>query len=259
MPDSAQPVPGAVLCHGLGSGKGSMRSSGLNLAKRGICVLIFDFRGHGRSEGVFDGDEAEDVIEAWQWLSQYEGVDRQRIALVGHSMGARAALIASSRIDSLGAVVALSCLADMDRMASQDIHFDLEKVEKHGAAPVEYPRDGVFPWLRGVPAMVFRVWMRLRGYRLLIDWNKYIARMSDTKVSTSVEGLAGCPKLFVHSRGDKQIPYHLAVELYQDAPEPRELMLAKRGWHSTPLMPGSLRRRWINWVTNVLTRGPDER
>ena len=65
-PEAAYPVPGAILCHGLGSGQGAVRSSGLSLAKQGIATLIFDFRGHGRSGGILDGNEAEDVVAAVQ-------------------------------------------------------------------------------------------------------------------------------------------------------------------------------------------------
>lgn len=65
LPDVTHPVPGAILCHGLASGRGSVRSSGLILAKRGIAALIFNFRGHGQSGGIFDGNEVEDVVDAW--------------------------------------------------------------------------------------------------------------------------------------------------------------------------------------------------
>ena len=66
LPNIAHPVPGAILCHGLGSGKDAMRPSGLSLAKLGIVALVFDFCGHGRSGGIFDGNEVEDVVDAWK-------------------------------------------------------------------------------------------------------------------------------------------------------------------------------------------------
>lgn len=66
LPNIAHPAPGAILCHGLGSGKGAVRPSGLSLAKLGIVTLIFDFRGHGRSGGILDGNGAEDVVDVWK-------------------------------------------------------------------------------------------------------------------------------------------------------------------------------------------------
>lgn len=55
LPDRKERVPGTILCHGLGSGLDEVKPSALKLAKQGIASFIFDFRGHGRSKGVFDG------------------------------------------------------------------------------------------------------------------------------------------------------------------------------------------------------------
>ena len=252
VPEVSYPVPGAILCHGFGSGRGAVRSSGLNLAKKGIASLIFDFRGHGRSGGIFDGNEVEDVVDAWQWLSQFEGVDSGRIALIGHSVGARAAIFAASKIDSPRAVVALACPPDLGEMLSQDASFDLRRwMEK--TTVMEYPRDGMLPWLRGMQAIIVRVWMFLVGYRLRIEWHSYLTAVLDMKIADALQSLTGCSKLFVHSRGDKHIPYQAVMKLYQKAPEPKELIMADGGYHATPLMPGKLRKSWISWVVNELT------
>jgi len=255
MPDVTNPVPGAILCHGLGSGWGAVRSSGLSLAKHGIASLIFDFRGHGGSEGIFDGNEAEDVIAAWQWLSQFDGVDGKRIALIGHSAGARAAILAASEVDSPYAIVALSTPPDLDGKLGQDVFVYLEHWVKRGAEVMEYPKQGALPWLGGVYAMITRAWMYLRGYRLCVNWHKCFKALPNRKLSSALQRLGGCPKLFVHCRGDRQIPYQTVLELYEKAPEPKELILANGGYHGTPLMPGNLRRRWISWVVNVLMNG----
>lgn len=258
LPDATYPVPGAILCHGLGSGRGSVRSSGLILAKHGIAALVFDFRGHGRSGGIFDGNEVEDVVNAWHWLSQFDGVDRDRIGLIGHSMGARAAILAAGEIDFPRAVVSLACPPDWDEKLSQDASVDLEQWLREKTAVMEYPRDGALPWVKGIRAIIGRLWMYLRGYRLRIDWQRVFKRLSNVKISAVLPDLQGSSKLFVHSQGDKLIPYQVTVEFYQKTPEPKDLLVAKGGDHSTPLMPGSLRRRWISWVVNVLTAGRGE-
>ena len=257
-PNVMHPMPGAILCHGLGSGQGAVSSSGLSLAKHGIAALVFDFRGHGRSGGIFDGNEVEDVVDAWQWLSQYDGVDKGRIALIGHSMGARAAILAACKVDSPGAVVALACPSDPDEKLNQDKTFDLGRWTKKGNAVMEYPMDGTLPWLGGAHAVGAWFWMYLRGYRLRIDWKRYFTAFSNVKVSTALQGLGGCPKLLVHHQGDKRTPYQAVVEFYRKAPEPKDLLLAKGGFHAASLMPGNLRKRWISWVVNVLTSETSE-
>ena len=97
--------------------------------------------------------------------------------------------------------------------------------------------------------------MYLRGYRLRIDWRRFLKRLSNVKISTVLPSLDIGSKLFVHSQGDKLIPYQVTMEFCQKTPEPKDLLVAKGGYHSGPLMPGSVRRRWISWVVNVLTAG----
>ncbi len=253
LPDTAYPMPGAILCHGLGSGLGAVSSSAASIARRGIAALIFDFRGHGRSKGIFDGGEVEDVVEAYRWLAQHEGISRERIALIGHSMGARAAILAACQIDSTRAVVALSSPVDPDERLNGNNILDLAPWVRKGTAVMEYPADGMLPWLKGVYATVGWIWMYLRGYRLRVDWDRYFKSLPDVKISTALQNLDNCPKLFVHCRGDNKVPYQALVELYQEAPEPKDLLLAQGGYHSTPLLLGNLRRRWIRWLIAHLT------
>ncbi len=253
LPNVTHPVPGAILCHGLGSGLGAVSSSAVSIARRGIAALIFDFRGHGRSEGIFDGGEVEDVVEAWQWLAQHEDIGKEGIALIGHSMGARAAILAASQIDSPRAVVALSSPVDPDEKPNEIDRFDLAPWVKKGRAVMEYPANGMLPWLNIAHATVAWMWMYLRGYRLRINWERYFMSLPGVRISNALQSLNHCPKLFVHCRGDRRVPYQAVVELYQKAPEPKDLLLTKGGYHAAPLMPSNLRRRWISWVVAHLT------
>ena len=73
------------------------------------------------------------------------------------------------------------------------------------------------------------------------------------KISAVLQSLSGCSKLFVHCQGDKRTPYQGTMEFYQKAPEPKDLLLAKGGYHAASLLPGNLRKRWISWVVAHLT------
>lgn len=254
LPQTSRPVPGAILCHGLGSGQGALKPIGLNLARHGIISLTFGLRGHGKSGGIFDGGEVEDVVAAWQYLSQLDGIDKKRIVLIGHSLGARATILAASKLISPYAIVALSLPPDMGDKKGQEISLRVENWMK-GASVMEYPKQGALPWLPGIYGVISRAWMYLRGYQLRVDWRRAFGTMPDVKVSAALQNLSGRPKLFVHCRGDRQIPYQDAMELYEKAPQPKELILAEGGYHSTPLAHGSLREKWISWVVNVLAAG----
>jgi len=213
---------------------------------------MFDFRGHGRSKGVFDGRQAEDVVEAWQWLTRFDGVDNTRIALIGHSIGAATAIIATRDIGSPRAIVALACPPDTDEKHMPGTRFDLRQWLEKENTLLEYPKDGMLPWLSGIHAVVAWGWMYLRGYRLLINWEKFFSRFPNMKISDALQALSSCPKLFVHCHGDRRISHEATIKLYQKAPEPKDLLLANGGFHAAPLVPGKLRQKWISWVVTHL-------
>ena len=104
----AEPRPAAVLVHGLGSGQGAMRGGARDLARRGVVALTFDERGHGKSTGAYTGDSSTDVRAAVQFLGEQDGVDAARVAIVGHSSGARDAILACARWDGFAALVCSS-------------------------------------------------------------------------------------------------------------------------------------------------------
>ncbi len=62
-----------IICHGVGSCKERQVGLAWLLVRRGFNVLLFDFRGHGQSEGnlITYGDrERLDVLAAVRWLRQ---------------------------------------------------------------------------------------------------------------------------------------------------------------------------------------------
>ena len=94
-PTDSDPVPGVVVCHGFASSKISIHQYSSEIAKRGIVVIAFDFRGHGNSEGYLDALRFTnrspligDCLAAINHLQGLNYVDNKSIALVGHSMGA---------------------------------------------------------------------------------------------------------------------------------------------------------------------------
>ena len=76
-PETGRTVPGAVICHGFGGCYRTVEEPARMLAEKGIAVLIFDFRGHGKSDGIVDENIVADVVDAWNFLSGLPG-RRQR-------------------------------------------------------------------------------------------------------------------------------------------------------------------------------------
>jgi len=97
------------------------------------------------------------------------------------------------------------------------------------------------------------LWMWLRGYRLHVDWGKSLELWSKLGFVIDLERLGPSSKLFVHCKGDKIAPYDGVLKLYDKATPPKEFLGVERGFHSTPLLPGRLRKRWIAWLASALS------
>jgi len=111
-PDARPPV--VVLAHGFSSDRASLSGLARRLAGSGIAVLTLDLRGHGENRNRFPGGRgradslASDLAAAVDFLRTSPLVDGSHIALMGHSMGAGAALDFATRDSGLDAVVLIS-------------------------------------------------------------------------------------------------------------------------------------------------------
>jgi len=94
----AQRPPAVVLIHGFSADRVTMSGLARRLAQNGYGVLAIDVQGHGENRNPFNGDEVQggilrdDVRRAVEFLRSSNLVDGSRIVVMGHSMGAGAAL-----------------------------------------------------------------------------------------------------------------------------------------------------------------------
>ncbi len=93
--ESGESSPAVVVCHPHPLYGGTMHNNVTcaiadALVKAGMAVMLFNFRGVGRSQGSYGGglDEQQDVKAALDWLTSVKGVDGKRLGLAGYSFGA---------------------------------------------------------------------------------------------------------------------------------------------------------------------------
>jgi len=223
------------------------------MANQGIASIIFDFRGHGASKGAVDGKMAEDIVDAWNTLCQLPEVDRQRIGIAGHSLGAMSAIMAADKVNKPRALVALACPPEVEGPLPIGGEKSFGRWGREIKVIMEYPKHGAFPWLKGVAALFCRIWMYLGCFKVRVDWRKFMAAFPQMKMSAVLEKLEDCSKLFVFCEGDRVTPYRKYAPVYESACEPKELILARGGFHTTPLLAGNLRSQWTNWLVKTLT------
>jgi len=110
-PPGDEPGPALVFAHGLASNREHWLTELPILYEAGYGGIFFSFRNHGASEGDITTMgllEVRDVRAALDYLLAQPGVDPDRVAIVGDSLGGATALLAAAQMPELKAVVAVS-------------------------------------------------------------------------------------------------------------------------------------------------------
>jgi dipeptidyl aminopeptidase/acylaminoacyl peptidase len=194
----------AVL-HGWGGNAEMMLPLAQPLHRAGYAVLLFDSRNHGRSDS--DGFSslprfAEDLEHALDWLAQQPDVDAARLAALGHSVGAAAALLVASRRRDLAAVASIAAFADPESMMRRFL----------AAHHVPY-----FPLGRAVLSYV----QHAIGHRF-----------SDIAPRNTIRQIH-CPVLLVHGSDDVTVPVEDAMTIYAQRPGDQVRLLILSGDHDS--------------------------
>jgi dienelactone hydrolase len=112
-PPQAELPPAVVLVHGFSGDREFMSTLARRIAQNGYAVLSIDVRGHGANRNPFsqnvDGSALRrDIRCAVSFLRHYNLVDGARIVVMGHSMGAGAALDYATHDPNLAGAVMIS-------------------------------------------------------------------------------------------------------------------------------------------------------
>ncbi|MDQ2951700.1 MAG: alpha/beta fold hydrolase [Chloroflexota bacterium] len=89
---------------------------------RGWDVLLFDLRGHGESEGErysLGQYEPRDIVAAVEFAAKNAGVPKQRVAVIGESLGGGSAIMTVALDPTIGPVVTDSAYADAYTVVSE--------------------------------------------------------------------------------------------------------------------------------------------
>lgn len=194
LPAAHRDAPAVILCHGYHRCMEETFSLGVDLRDRGFTVLLFDFRGCGRSGGRYTtiGDlEVGDLLGAVAWLRARLG-SGVPIGVLGISMGGSVAIQAAAATPEIAAVVADSAFA-------------------HLLGAVQHRLN----------KLTF-VSLQLHRLSMLTAERLCGARVARVRPVDVVGRIAPRPILFIHGTADDVVPYDHFRELYAAAGEPKE-------------------------------------
>ena len=194
------PVPEAstsiIILHGWGSNAEQMLPMALPFHQAGINVLLIDARNHGNSDAGSSSSGfsfAEDLGHAVDWLRQHHPGRTQRLAVLGHSAGAGAALLTASKRRDVAAVISVSSPANPEWMMKRYLkRFHMPDLVMYFV--LEYVQ-----WIIG-------------------------GRFGDFAPMNTVCKIA-CPVLLVHGRADTTVPVEDARAIAKSCPEAQLTLL----------------------------------
>ena len=240
LPDGPETdsLPGLVLGHGFGLGKDRLVDQGRHFAAAGFAVLAIDYRYWGDSDGEprgrnFPLDKAEDYRNAISYLQTRPEVDPERIGIWGTSFSGGTVVHVAAVDRRVKAVVSQVPVSDGRRWLQilrnpsqwEELLDALEADRRQrfagepGGVISSTGESGAFavlPW-KGPrdTSMAPAEDMELASVEKVIEWRP---------LAFAAE-IAPRPLMIITGSGYDAIhPYSMALEVYEAAKEPRELV-----------------------------------
>jgi len=192
------------------------------LRERGYNVFAFDYRGYGRSEGSADMPGVHrDTVAALDAADRADRLPRERLVLLGQSLGGAIAIVVAARLPperAPGALIADSAPRSYRAVAREQL---------------------AGSWLTW-PLQVPLSWLITADYSAL----------------DAAGELPAIPKLFIGNERDRTIPFRHARELRAAASPPAECWRIARDGHITTFASSRLREALLDWLEAALGEGP---
>lgn len=209
LPKGKRKAPALIMCHGFNKTKSERKFVKLAriLAQNGIAAFRFDFSGQGDSEGALENlsinCEVEDLKSAYETLSHRKTINKEKIGLLGHSLGALITVLFQAQYREAKTLILLSpALRQRELLKKWYLPKELKLGEKQGYLDTSKGRIGI---------------QYLNEARER-DWLEVVSQI-DT------------PTLIIHGNKDDDVPIKYGKGVFKRLSGPRKMAIVKGADH----------------------------
>jgi fermentation-respiration switch protein FrsA (DUF1100 family) len=185
-----------LFVHGHGGNRNDFDEWAAAFAAEGYGLLLFDLHAQGESDGeriTMGVTEAEDVKAAFNYLIAQDGINPERIAIFGHSMGAATSILATAQIPQIRCILVSAPYSSIRNVLNDRI-----------------------PTTVGFPSLFFP--------DMIVGMSSYLSGADYSLANPlAVVGEIHQPIIFMAGSSDDTIPPSHSQILYDAANEPKEL------------------------------------
>lgn len=216
-------LPTVLMFHGFKGYKEEAQYSELSkeLLKKNIASARFDASGFGESEGNFEKDYRltnyiNDACRIYEYIIHESWVDKERVGVMGHSLGGAVAFIIAAKLSQIKVLVSVS---PPDTYAMRiGLGKKIFKWIKKGHVEIDSSRRGKI----GIP------------FSFALDAIKYDIRKYAAKVKAE--------KLFILGEEDITVVPDQTMQVYNHARKPKSLVKIKTMQHGYNWQPEILQK-----------------
>jgi alpha/beta superfamily hydrolase len=245
VPD-AVPAPAVLICHGMDArGSHGLRIYGPlaeEACRAGFVSFAFDFRGVGRSTGVFDYGfgEQEDVKCALNYLASRREVASNGAFVVGHSLGGAVSLYALQGEKRVKGLVLWSTPKNHD--------YNVKKFIKRADGTLGLWAFLILSRVEGVFDVSKLYKLRVYGIDLRARYVKEkLMKLDECEAASKLHGI---PLLVVVGQSDAVVGVDEAEEVYRSAHQPKTLVIIESADHNYRGKEQQLVSKTIEWIEN---------
>ncbi|WP_410013465.1 alpha/beta hydrolase [Sodalis sp. C49] len=225
---TTSPLPAVLMCHGFFCIQDILLSGFVkHFTAAGYCVVTFDYRGFGDSEGdagrIVPERQIEDIMAVLDWCQAQPGIDARRIALWGTSLGGCHVIEVAARRPEIKCVLSQLAFADGEQLVTGDMGGEekarfMDTLKRMASKQQQSGNELLVPIIKVMTDEESRVFFEKKKKEFPVLGNKvpYLA-VWETILYHPAQAAARVtqPTFMVFAENDKVIALEYGLALYQ--------------------------------------------